>query len=84
MMMMMHWQARWCIGTLQLRDHEGDVWQANPEYGMGMLRSMLEEARTNLLLAEASRHRHGTGMEHGLDLTVTHASIIPATSNKER
>eukprot|EP00973_Karenia_brevis_P041811 5788475-Karenia_brevis.AAC.1 len=32
---------------------------------------MLEEARINLLWAQASQHRHGSGMEHGVDLTVT-------------
>eukprot|EP00973_Karenia_brevis_P070797 9840928-Karenia_brevis.AAC.1 len=32
---------------------------------------MLEEARISLLWAEAAKHRHGSGMEHGLDLTVT-------------
>eukprot|EP00973_Karenia_brevis_P081921 11358200-Karenia_brevis.AAC.1 len=31
----MQWQIRWCSGTLQLRDHESQVWQPNPEYGMG-------------------------------------------------
>eukprot|EP00973_Karenia_brevis_P065529 9106352-Karenia_brevis.AAC.1 len=67
-----HWQARRCRGTLRLRDHEVDVWRPNPVYGMGMLRSMLEESRTSLLWAEAPKHRHGTGMEYGLGLTVTH------------
>eukprot|EP00973_Karenia_brevis_P030852 4255023-Karenia_brevis.AAC.1 len=48
----MSWQARWCRGTSQLRDN-GDVRQPNPEYGMGMPRQMLEEARISVLWAEA-------------------------------
>eukprot|EP00973_Karenia_brevis_P021454 2949008-Karenia_brevis.AAC.1 len=31
------WQVRWCRGTLQPRDHENQMWQPNPEYGVGML-----------------------------------------------
>eukprot|EP00973_Karenia_brevis_P071345 9909812-Karenia_brevis.AAC.1 len=38
---------------------------------MGLLRGMLEESRIKILWAQASMHRHGAGMEHGLDLTVT-------------
>eukprot|EP00973_Karenia_brevis_P095659 12428391-Karenia_brevis.AAC.1 len=56
----MQWQARWCNGTLRLRDHEGPVWRPNPEYGMGRLRTMIEEARINFVWAEATTHRHGT------------------------
>eukprot|EP00973_Karenia_brevis_P015399 2106131-Karenia_brevis.AAC.1 len=32
---------------------------------------MLEEARANLLWKKAAEHRHGRGMENGLDLTLT-------------
>eukprot|EP00973_Karenia_brevis_P069183 9619670-Karenia_brevis.AAC.1 len=39
---------------------------------MGMLGSMLEGVRISLLWAEASKQRHETGMEHGLNLAVTH------------
>eukprot|EP00973_Karenia_brevis_P069939 9725269-Karenia_brevis.AAC.1 len=54
-----------------LKDQQGDVWKPNPDYGMGLLRSMLGEFRVQVLWAKAAMHRHGTGMEHGLDLTVT-------------
>eukprot|EP00973_Karenia_brevis_P065323 9073937-Karenia_brevis.AAC.1 len=61
----MGWQAQWSTGSLLLKDHEGDVWKPNPEYGMGLLRSMLEDRRIQLPWAQASMHRHG------LDLAVT-------------
>eukprot|EP00973_Karenia_brevis_P016691 2286149-Karenia_brevis.AAC.1 len=32
---------------------------------------MLEEARIQHLWTIAAQHRHGSGMEHGLDLTLT-------------
>eukprot|EP00973_Karenia_brevis_P074427 10340522-Karenia_brevis.AAC.1 len=32
---------------------------------------MIEEARISLVWAEASQHRHGAGVEHGLELSVT-------------
>eukprot|EP00973_Karenia_brevis_P051622 7168930-Karenia_brevis.AAC.1 len=32
---------------------------------------MLEESRMKILWTQAAMHRHGSGMEHGLDLTVT-------------
>eukprot|EP00973_Karenia_brevis_P061615 8568212-Karenia_brevis.AAC.1 len=67
----MNWQARWCKGTLKLREHEGRLWQPNPEYGMGMMRTMMEDAKTSLVWADAAKHRHGAGMETGLDLSVT-------------
>eukprot|EP00973_Karenia_brevis_P081038 11239826-Karenia_brevis.AAC.1 len=31
----------------------------------------MEDARTSLVWAEAAKHRHGAGMENGLDLSVT-------------
>eukprot|EP00973_Karenia_brevis_P054912 7635151-Karenia_brevis.AAC.1 len=59
----MGWQTQRCRGTLMVKDQDGDIWKPNPEYGMGVIRSMLEEARINLLLAEAAKHkkwfRHG-------------------------
>eukprot|EP00973_Karenia_brevis_P025708 3546333-Karenia_brevis.AAC.1 len=67
----MGWQTQWSNGSLMLKDQDGDAWKPNPDYGMGMVRSMFEQARINLLWAQASKHRHGSGMEHGLDLTVT-------------
>eukprot|EP00973_Karenia_brevis_P077298 10737233-Karenia_brevis.AAC.1 len=65
----MGWQTQWSKGTLLFKDQEGDVWKPNVNYGMGLLRSMLEESRIKILWAQASMHKHGTGMEHGLDLT---------------
>eukprot|EP00973_Karenia_brevis_P019529 2678925-Karenia_brevis.AAC.1 len=59
----MGWQTQWSDGTLMLEDQDGDVWRPNPDYGMGLLRSMLEESRIRVLWAKASMHRHGTGME---------------------
>eukprot|EP00973_Karenia_brevis_P057769 8036103-Karenia_brevis.AAC.1 len=67
----MQWQARWYNGTLQLRNHEGHIWQPNPAHDMGILRSMLEDARMGHMWLTASHHRHGEGIEHGLDLTVS-------------
>eukprot|EP00973_Karenia_brevis_P005130 705257-Karenia_brevis.AAC.1 len=44
---------------------KGDIWQSNPHYGMGLLRSMLEEAMETILWQKAASHRHGGGMEGG-------------------
>eukprot|EP00973_Karenia_brevis_P089690 12398984-Karenia_brevis.AAC.1 len=57
----MGWQTQWNNGFLMLKDHAGDVWKPNPEYGMGLLRSMFEEARIQILWSQATMHRHGTG-----------------------
>eukprot|EP00973_Karenia_brevis_P042634 5900846-Karenia_brevis.AAC.1 len=67
----MGWEVQWSQGQIRLQDHQGDVWQPNPEYGVGLLRLMLEEARVQLLWKKAAEHRHGRGMEDGLDLTLT-------------
>eukprot|EP00973_Karenia_brevis_P046002 6372081-Karenia_brevis.AAC.1 len=48
-LMDMGWQARWHQGKLRLKDHHGDVWQPKPQYGMGLLKQMLEEARMQKL-----------------------------------
>eukprot|EP00973_Karenia_brevis_P020329 2790992-Karenia_brevis.AAC.1 len=62
-LMEMGWQARWHQGKLRLKDHQGDVWQPNPRYGMALLRQMLEEARVQTLWQTAAQHRHGGGIE---------------------
>eukprot|EP00973_Karenia_brevis_P081582 11309481-Karenia_brevis.AAC.1 len=62
---------QWYRGQLRLKDHMGDVWQPNPQYGMGLLRLMLEEARVQLLWKNVAEHRHGGGMANGLDITLT-------------
>eukprot|EP00973_Karenia_brevis_P067113 9333767-Karenia_brevis.AAC.1 len=67
----MGWQARLHQGKLRLRDHHGDVWQPSPQYGMGVLRQMLEEARMHKLWEQAALQRHGRVVEQGLDLTLT-------------
>eukprot|EP00973_Karenia_brevis_P028275 3896144-Karenia_brevis.AAC.1 len=67
----MQWRVQWLNGTLGLRDHGGDVWQPSPEYGTGLMRHMLEEARIQHLRSIAAQNRHGAGMEQGLDLTLT-------------
>eukprot|EP00973_Karenia_brevis_P006659 904662-Karenia_brevis.AAC.1 len=67
----MGWQAKSHHGKLRLKDPQGDVWQPNPQYGMGLLRQMLEEARVQKLWGTAAQHRHGGGIEQGLDLTIT-------------
>eukprot|EP00973_Karenia_brevis_P034961 4822477-Karenia_brevis.AAC.1 len=46
-------------GQIRLKDHMGDAWQPNPQYGMGLLRQMLEEARVQLLWTKAAENRHG-------------------------
>eukprot|EP00973_Karenia_brevis_P070900 9854078-Karenia_brevis.AAC.1 len=62
-LMEMGWEMQWYQGQLRLRDQRGDVWQPNPQYGMGLLRVMLEEAREKLLWEKAAEHRHwGGGM----------------------
>eukprot|EP00973_Karenia_brevis_P067511 9391690-Karenia_brevis.AAC.1 len=38
---------------------------------MGLLRSMLEEDRIQILWTQAAMHRHWSGIEQGLDLTLT-------------
>eukprot|EP00973_Karenia_brevis_P083433 11573059-Karenia_brevis.AAC.1 len=62
---------QWYQGQLRLKDHMGDIWQPIPQYGMGLLRRMLEEARVQLLWKKAAEHRHAGGMENGLDLILT-------------
>eukprot|EP00973_Karenia_brevis_P070402 9786809-Karenia_brevis.AAC.1 len=66
----MGWEIQFAQGQVRLKDDKGDIWQPNPHYGMGLLRSMLEQARETLLWQKAARHRHGGGMEGGLDLTL--------------
>eukprot|EP00973_Karenia_brevis_P075645 10509755-Karenia_brevis.AAC.1 len=61
---------QWHQGQIRLKDHMGDTWQSDPQYGIGLLRQMLEEARVQLLWKKAAEHRHG-GRENGLDLTLT-------------
>eukprot|EP00973_Karenia_brevis_P030648 4225891-Karenia_brevis.AAC.2 len=58
-LMDMGWEMQWWQGQIRLKDHMGDVWQPNPQYGMGVLRHMLEEARVQLLWTKAAEHRHG-------------------------
>eukprot|EP00973_Karenia_brevis_P016314 2234407-Karenia_brevis.AAC.1 len=67
----MGWEIQWWQGQIRLKDHRGDVWKPNPQYGMGLLRQMLEEATVQLLWTKAAEHRHGGGMEQGLNLTLT-------------
>eukprot|EP00973_Karenia_brevis_P004152 570055-Karenia_brevis.AAC.1 len=67
----MGWQTQWRNGAVMLKDNQGDVRKPNPAYRMGLLRSMLEEARIQVLWTQASMHRHGSGMEQGMDLTAT-------------
>eukprot|EP00973_Karenia_brevis_P017768 2441320-Karenia_brevis.AAC.1 len=37
------WQARWHNSTFQ--HSEGQIWQPNPKYGMGILRPYVEDVR---------------------------------------
>eukprot|EP00973_Karenia_brevis_P004026 554909-Karenia_brevis.AAC.1 len=48
------WEMQWCQGQLRLKDH---IWQPNPQYGMGLLRQMLEEARVR-----QSNPQYGMGL----------------------
>eukprot|EP00973_Karenia_brevis_P013021 1767842-Karenia_brevis.AAC.1 len=66
--MEMGWESQVAQGQVRLMDAKGDIWQPNPQYGMGLLRSMLEEARKTLLWQKAVSHRHGGGMEGGVDM----------------
>eukprot|EP00973_Karenia_brevis_P007645 1038524-Karenia_brevis.AAC.1 len=54
----MGWKAPWSKGSLLLKDNEGAVWKSYPEYGIGMIRHMLEEDRIKRFWAQASLHRH--------------------------
>eukprot|EP00973_Karenia_brevis_P047308 6566814-Karenia_brevis.AAC.1 len=67
----MGWRVQWHEGVLRLKDHNGDIWQPNHVYGLGLMRRMLEGAGIQILWAAAAQHRHGAGMEQGLDLTIT-------------
>eukprot|EP00973_Karenia_brevis_P052291 7267055-Karenia_brevis.AAC.1 len=55
-----------CQGQIRLRDDKGDICQPSPQYGMGLLKNILEEAREAFLWQKAALHRHGEGMEGGL------------------
>eukprot|EP00973_Karenia_brevis_P066623 9261887-Karenia_brevis.AAC.1 len=50
----MGWEVQWHQGKIRLKDHNGDVWQPNPQYGMGLLSQILEEARMQKLWQQAS------------------------------
>eukprot|EP00973_Karenia_brevis_P003868 533403-Karenia_brevis.AAC.1 len=67
----MGWMAQFNAGAFLPKDTAGDIWKPDPPHGMGILRQMLEEARIQILWAKAAEHRHGIGMEHGLDLAIT-------------
>eukprot|EP00973_Karenia_brevis_P011288 1527842-Karenia_brevis.AAC.1 len=41
-------EMQWYQGQLRLKDQVEDTWQPNPQYGVGLLRSMLEGAREKL------------------------------------
>eukprot|EP00973_Karenia_brevis_P059515 8286757-Karenia_brevis.AAC.1 len=58
-LMEMGWEMQWPQGQLRLKDHQGGVWQPNPQSGVGLLRLRLEEARVRLLWKKAAEHRHG-------------------------
>eukprot|EP00973_Karenia_brevis_P047193 6549706-Karenia_brevis.AAC.1 len=60
-LMEMGWELQLAQGRIRLRDNRGDIWQPNPQYGMGLLRNMLEEARETLLWLKAAC----TDMERG-------------------
>eukprot|EP00973_Karenia_brevis_P075395 10473159-Karenia_brevis.AAC.1 len=64
-LMDMNWDLQFDQGKIRLKDHNGDIWQPNPQYGVGLLRIMLEGAREALLWQRAVLHRHGEGMEGG-------------------
>eukprot|EP00973_Karenia_brevis_P065040 9031527-Karenia_brevis.AAC.1 len=57
-LMDMNWEWQWYQGHIKLKDQEGDLWQPNPQYGVGLLRVMLEGARETLLWQRAAQHRH--------------------------
>eukprot|EP00973_Karenia_brevis_P046820 6496507-Karenia_brevis.AAC.1 len=38
-LMEMEWEVQFSQGQIRLKDDKGDVWQPNPQYGMGLLRS---------------------------------------------
>eukprot|EP00973_Karenia_brevis_P045056 6241310-Karenia_brevis.AAC.1 len=29
----MNWELQWYQGQIRLKDHAGDIWQPNPQYG---------------------------------------------------
>eukprot|EP00973_Karenia_brevis_P000059 6645-Karenia_brevis.AAC.1 len=64
-LMEMRWESQFAQGLIRLRDDKGDIWQPNAQYGMGLLKTMLEEARDTLLWQKAALHRHGGGMDGG-------------------
>eukprot|EP00973_Karenia_brevis_P044255 6132424-Karenia_brevis.AAC.1 len=64
-LMEMGWNMQFLQGQIRLKDDKGNVWQPNPQYGMGLLRSMLEDRRETLLWQRAALHRHGGGVEGG-------------------
>eukprot|EP00973_Karenia_brevis_P058049 8081607-Karenia_brevis.AAC.1 len=70
-LMDMNWEMQWHQGQIRLKDQAGNIWQTNPQYGVGLLlRAMMEGARETLLWQKAAQHRHGIGMEGGLDMTL--------------
>eukprot|EP00973_Karenia_brevis_P027272 3760839-Karenia_brevis.AAC.1 len=67
-LMEMNWDLQFDQSRIRLKDHLGDLWQPNRQYGVGLLRAMLESARETLLWQKAAQHRHGAGMEGGCTL----------------
>eukprot|EP00973_Karenia_brevis_P052340 7273847-Karenia_brevis.AAC.1 len=47
-LMEMNWDLQFDQGRIRLKDHNGDIWQPNAQYGVGLLRIMLEGARETL------------------------------------
>eukprot|EP00973_Karenia_brevis_P068871 9574951-Karenia_brevis.AAC.1 len=60
-LMDMNWDLQFDQGRIMLKDHMGDIWQPNPQYGVGLFRIMLEGARETHLWQKAALHRHGEG-----------------------
>eukprot|EP00973_Karenia_brevis_P063614 8843328-Karenia_brevis.AAC.1 len=53
----MGWGIQFSQGQIRLKDNNGDMWQPNPQYGVGLLRSMLEEAIGKQIDLQTLEHR---------------------------
>ena len=55
---------------LQVHSHQGEQWNSAPGAGWIDIQRAMDKRRIQLLWEQAARHRHGQGMEGGVDTTV--------------
>ena len=55
---------------LSIFSHQDEQWKSEPQSGWGDIQRNIDKRRISMLWAQAATHRHGGGMEDGVDVTV--------------